>query len=60
MSSRSSRRPGNGAHIGSLNPSIHVGVTAPVNPRDNDLWFNTTASPGTWYYYNLATVSWIA
>jgi hypothetical protein len=56
--SRSSRRPGTGVHFGSLNPAIHVGDTSPKNPRDKDLWFDTTASPGTWKYYDLDTDTW--
>lgn len=60
MISRSARRPGLGEHIGSINPSIHVGDTEPKKPRDKDLWFDTTASPGTWKFYDEATDTWIA
>lgn len=58
--SRSSRRPGNGPHFASLNPSIHVGSTQPKSPNDLDLWFDTTASPGTWKYYDANTTTWIS
>jgi hypothetical protein len=57
--SRSSRRVGNGIHMGSLNPNITVSDTAPDDPNDKDLWFDITSSPGTWYYYDEATDTWI-
>jgi len=60
MSSRSSRRPGVSVNRGSLNPKITVSTTAPLNPKNKDMWFDITASPGTWKYYDTATTAWIA
>lgn len=49
---RTNKRPGFGALRGANNPRITVGPNAPNNPQPNDLWFDTTASPGTWKYWN--------
>lgn len=57
MISRSARRPGQGEHIASINPSIWVGTAAPNNPRDKDLWLDT--SDKTWYYYDASSDTWL-
>ena len=58
MSSRAANKPGFGFNRGAVNPKIHVGDTAPSNPKDRDLWFDTTASPGTWKWYDEDTSTW--
>jgi hypothetical protein len=56
--SRSTRRPGNGVHLGSINPSITVSDTAPDDPNHKDLWFDITGDPGVWKWYDSDTDTW--
>jgi len=56
--SRVGKRPGYNTLRGSTNPKITVNSTAPLNPKHKDLWFDTTASPGTWKWYDADTTTW--
>jgi hypothetical protein len=38
--SRSVRRPGFNNLVGALNPKITLSETAPIKPKDKDLWVN--------------------
>lgn len=55
---RNDKRAGFGVLSGATNVRITVGPNAPTNPKDKELWFDTTSSPGTWKWYDKSTSTW--
>lgn len=55
---RGEKRAGFGSLTGATNVRITVGTNSPTNPKDNELWFDTTTSPGTWKYFKKSTSTW--
>jgi hypothetical protein len=58
INSRVSKRSGYGVHRGATNPKLTVNDTAPLNPKNKDLWLDTSSSPAVLKWYDASTTTW--